>query len=109
MKTKIVERDGKHYLAKVTCKERYFYDVEITYIKDGPNKPLVTDNYEVEVEAKSFGELPENEEAMPMLAALYMESNPGKLSEDELRSTEFVYVVGPLVYDEFDEEILCEI
>lgn len=109
MKTKIIEKEGKKYLAKVTCKERYFYDVEINYIKDGPQKPLVTDDYEVEVEAKCFGELPKDEEAMPLLTALFLESNPSGLSEDELRSAEFVYVVGPLVYDEFNEEILCEI
>lgn len=64
MKTKIIEKEGKKYLAKVICKERYFYDVEINYIQDGPRKPLVTDNYEVEIDAKSFGVLPKDEEAI---------------------------------------------
>lgn len=104
-----IEIEGKSYLLKTEIKKHYFYDIFFSYIKDDFRKTLVEENYELEIEAKDIAELPCEEDAIPMIYALFNEANPSKLKDNELDTVEITLVSGPLVYEEIVDELVGEV
>ena len=104
-----VEINGKPMLVKTGIKKRYFYDVFLNYIRDDFRKTLVEENYELEIEARDITELPQDEDAIPMLQALFNEANPSKLKDNELDTVEITSAYGPLEYEELIDELIGEV
>ena len=67
------------------------------------------ENYEVEIEARDITGLPQDEDAIPMLQALFNEANPSNLKDNELDTVEITSAYGPLEYEELIDEIVGEI
>lgn len=104
-----VEINGKPMLVKTGIKKRYFYDVFLNYIRDDFRKTLVEENYELEVDIANISDLPQDEEAIPLIAHLFFESNPSHLKDEELDTVEITLVSGPLIYEELIDELVSEI
>lgn len=104
-----IEIEGKSYLFKTEIKKHYFYDIFFSYVKDDFRKTLVEENYELEIEARDITGLPQDEDAIPMLQALFNEANPSKLKDNELDTVEITLVSGPLVYEEIVDELVGEV
>lgn len=104
-----VEINGKPILVKTEIKKRYFYDVFFKYIKDDFGKTLVSENYEVEIETSDITGFPQDEDAIPMLYALFNEANPSKLKDNELDTVEITLAYGPLEYEELRDELIGEV
>lgn len=104
-----VKMNGKPMLVKTGIKKRYFYDVFLNYIRDDFGKTLVSENYEIEINAQHITDLPKDEEAIPMLYALFNEANPSKLKDNELDTVEITLVSGPLIYEELIDELVGEV
>lgn len=104
-----IEIEGKSYLFKTEIKKHYFYDVFFSYIRDDFGKTLVEENYELEVDIANISDLPQDEEAIPLIAHLFFESNPSHLKDEELDTLNITVVSGPLVYEELLDELVSEI
>lgn len=104
-----VEINGKPMLVKTGIKKRYFYDVFLNYIRDDFRKTLVSENYEVEIEGMDITGLPQDEDAIPMIYALFNEANPSNLKDNELDTVEITLVSGPLVYEKLVDELVGEV
>lgn len=104
-----IDIEGKSYLFKTEIKKHYFYDIFFSYIKDNFRKTLVEENYELEIEAKDIAELPCDEDAIPMLYALFNKTNPSNLKDNELDTVEITLAYGPLEYEELRDELIGEV
>ena len=104
-----IEIEGKSFLFKTEIKKHYFYDVFFSYIRDDFGKTLVEENYELEIAARATTWLPQDEDAIPMLQALFNEANPSKLKDNELDTVEITSAYGPLEYEELIDELIGEV
>ena len=104
-----IDIEGKSFLFKTEIKKHYFYDIFFSYIKDDFRKTLVEENYELEIEARDTTGLPQDEDAIPLLQALFNEANPSNLKDNELDTVEITSAYGPLEYEELIDEIVGEI
>lgn len=104
-----IEIEGKSFLFKTEIKKHYFYDIFFSYIKDDFRKTLVEENYELEINAQHITDLPKDEDAIPMLYALFNEANPSNLKDNELDTVEITLAYGPLEYEELIDELIGEV
>lgn len=104
-----IEIEGKSFLFKTEIKKHYYYDIFLSYIKDDFRKTLVEENYELEINAQHITDLPKDEDAIPMLYALFNEANPSNLKDNELDTVEITLAYGPLEYEELRDELIGEV
>lgn len=104
-----IDIEGKSFLFKTEIKKHYYYDIFFSYIKDDFRKTLVEENYELEINVQHITDLPKDEDAIPMLYALFNEANPSNLKDNELDTVEITLAYGPLEYEELRDELIGEV